>query len=98
MSKLTSSSAVSDLPDSTAVRLIRAADQCDASLTNQLMERSVFTGAPASVSAAQKSCATTKIVAAIAALDDTKLKGTNSSEVSNVAANAAKACGISTGG
>ena len=85
MGKVTSSSSVNDLPDAAGVRLTRAADQCDATLTNQLIETSVFTGAPASISAAQKSCATTKIIAAIAALDDTKLKGTSSSEVSNAA-------------
>ena len=63
MSKVTSSSSASDLPDATGVRLTRAANQCDATLTNQLIETSVFTGAPASISASQKSCATTKIIA-----------------------------------
>ncbi len=96
--KVVSASALASLPDAVGVRLTRAANTCDPNLTNQLIEVSVFTGAPASISAAQKSCATGKIISAIIGIDDTKLTGNNSSEVSTATQTAVKACGISTSG
>jgi hypothetical protein len=98
MAKVTSNSKTSSLPDAVSVRLTRAADQCDATLTNQLIETAVFTGAPASISAAQKSCATGKIISTLTGLDDAKLKGANSSSVSSALTSAAKSCGINEAG
>ncbi len=96
--KVTAPSKAAFLPDSTSVRLTRSANQCDATLTNQLIETSVFSGAPASISAAEKSCATAKIIANLTSLDDTALKGTKSSPVSDALTRAMKACGVNSGG
>jgi hypothetical protein len=95
---LTSSSDSAKLPDAAGVRLTRAADQCDANLTNQLIEASAFAGAPSSISAAQKTCATGKIISGLAGLDDSKLKGSNTNTVQTAVQNALKACGVSLGG
>jgi hypothetical protein len=97
MGKVTSSSTVSSMSDATGVRLTRAANQCDATLTNQLIEASVFAGAPSSISATEKTCATGKIISTLSSLDDSKLKGSNTSTVSSALSSAAKACGISGG-
>jgi hypothetical protein len=95
---LTSTSDSAKLGDASGVRLTRAADQCDASLTNQLIEASAFAGAPSSISAAQKTCATGKIISSLAALDDSKLKGSNTNTVQDAVKTALKGCGVSLGG
>ena len=98
IASLTATSDVAKLSDASGVRLTRAADQCDASLTNQLIEASAFAGAPASISAAQKTCATGKIISSLAALDDAKLKGSNTSTVQSAVQSALKSCGVSLSG
>ncbi len=96
--KLTASSSTSALLDAAGVRVTRASDQCDANLTNQLIEASAFAGAPSTISASQKSCATSKIISSLSAIDDSKLTGSNTSTVSNAVQAAEKSCGIATSG
>src|SRR5450755_4316372 len=43
VAKVTSSSKTSSLPDAVSVRVTRSANQCDATLANQLIETAVFT-------------------------------------------------------
>ncbi len=96
--KITSQADSDNEPDAVSVRITRASNACDATLTQQLIETAIFTGAPSSISASQKSCATTKAIAALDALDDSKLSGSNSQTVKDTLNKAVSSCGISLGG
>jgi hypothetical protein len=98
LGKVTSQDDVGNLADAVGVRTIRNSHNCDANLTEQLVQAEIFAGAPASISASQKSCTTTKVIDSINAIDDTKLTGTNTKAVQSAAQNAAKACGIQASG
>jgi hypothetical protein len=98
VSKLTASSSSDSLADASGVRLTRAANQCDAALTKTLIETSAFAGAPASITASQKSCATTKIISTLSGLDDSKLSGSNTSTVQTAVQKALTSCGVSLNG
>jgi hypothetical protein len=87
-----------DAPDSVAIRVIRHSDACDPGLTEQLVQANIFAGAPADISSDQRSCTTTKLIAGIEALDDSKVTGHGGSSFNQVAQTAGAACGVSIGG
>jgi hypothetical protein len=97
VAKLKSTSDTDNLEDAVGVRMTRNAHACDAALTQTVLEAAIFSGAPASVTAAQRTCVAKNAISAISGLDDTKLTGSNSSTVQSVVTKAITSCGVKTG-
>lgn len=94
LSKATTADEEAKLADAVAVRLIRTSNQCDDSLTQQLVQAEIFTGAATTISATQRSCTTSKVISSISSIDDTSLHGSNTKTVQDATTKAAADCGV----